>query len=157
MIKVEVIGNLGADAQLQVVNGNKFVSFRVANTDAWTDKQTGEIKKSTQWLSCSLNGDGGALAPYLKKGTKVFIRGNAQFVIFSSAKSRQMEVGVNLFVREIELCGGQKNDTQAEQQPQQPPLQTAQQPGQPPQQPTQQHTQSSHKGKKQQNTDNMAF
>lgn len=157
MIKVEVIGNLGADAQLQVVNGNKFVSFRVANTDAWTDKQTGEIKKSTQWISCSLNGDGGALAPYLKKGTKVFIRGNAQFVIFSSAKSRQMEVGVNLFVREIELCGGQKDNTQAEQQPQQPPLQTAQQPGQPPQQPTQQHTQSSHKGKKQQNTDNMAF
>ena len=106
MIKVEIIGNLGADAMLQVVNGNKFVSFRVANTDAWTDKQTGEIKKSTQWISCSLNGDGGALLPYLKKGTKVFVRGNAQFVIFSSAKTRQMEVGVNLFVREIELCGG---------------------------------------------------
>ena len=63
MIKVEIIGNLGADAMLQVVNGNKFVSFRVANTDAWTDKQTGEIKKSTQWISCSLNGDGGALLP----------------------------------------------------------------------------------------------
>lgn len=117
MIKVEVIGNLGADAQLQVVNGNKFVSFRVANTDAWTDKQTGEIKKSTQWISCSLNGDGGSLAPYLKKGTKVFIRGNAQFVIFSSAKTHKMEVGVNLFVREIELCGGQKENQQAAQQP----------------------------------------
>ena len=48
MIKIEVIGNLGADAQLQVVNGNKFVSFRVANTDSWTDKVTGEIRKSTQ-------------------------------------------------------------------------------------------------------------
>lgn len=116
MIKVEVIGNLGADAQLQVMNGNKFVSFRVANTDAWTDKQTGEIKKSTQWISCSLNGDGGALAPYLKKGTKVFIRGNAQFVIFSSAKSRQMEVGVNLYVREIELCGGKQENEQTPQQ-----------------------------------------
>ena len=48
MIKMEIIGNLGADAQLQVYNGNKFVSFRIANTDAWTDKATGEIKKSTQ-------------------------------------------------------------------------------------------------------------
>ena len=149
MIKVEVIGNLGADAQLQVVNGNKFVSFRVANTDAWTDKQTGEIKKSTQWISCSLNGDGGALAPYLKKGTKVFIRGNAQFVVFSSAKSHQMEVGVNLFVREIELCGGQKDNTQAEQQPQQPPQQTAKQPAQPPQQPAQQQAKTTKKGNKQ--------
>ena len=127
MIKVEIIGNLGADAMLQVVNGNKFVSFRVANTDAWTDKQTGEIKKSTQWISCSLNGDGGALLPYLKKGTKVFVRGNAQFVVFSSAKTRQMEVGVNLFVREIELCGGAKEN---QQQPQQP-AQTPQQPAQP--------------------------
>lgn len=157
MIKVEIIGNLGADAQLQVYNGNKYVSFRIANTDSWTDKNTGEIKKSTQWVSCTLNGDGGALAPYLKKGTKVFVRGNAQFVVFSSAKSHQMEVGVNLFVREIELCGGQKDNKQAEQQPQQPPQQPAQQPGQPPQQPTQQPTQSSDKGKKQQNTDNMAF
>lgn len=134
MIKVEVIGNLGADAQLQVMNGNKFVSFRVANTDAWTDKQTGEIKKSTQWISCSLNGDGGALAPYLKKGTKVFIRGNAQFVIFSSSKSHQMEVGVNLYVREIELCGGNKENEQTAQQNAQQTQQTAQQPGQPAQQ-----------------------
>mgnify|MGYP003590946880 FL=1 len=157
MIKVEIIGNLGADAQMQVYNGNKYVSFRIANTDAWTDKATGEIKKSTQWVSCTLNGDGGALTPYLKKGTKVFVRGNAQFVVFSSAKSHQMEVGVNLFVREIELCGGQKDNTQTAQQPQQPPQQTAEQSMQPPQQTAQQPAQSSHKGKKQQNTDNMAF
>lgn len=157
MIKVEIIGNLGADAQMQIYNGNKYVSFRIANTDAWTDKATGEIKKSTQWVSCTLNGDGGALTPYLKKGTKVFVRGNAQFVVFSSAKSHQMEVGVNLFVREIELCGGQKDNTQTAQQPQQPPQQPAEQPAQPPKQPTQQPAQTSHKGKKQQNTDNMAF
>ena len=146
MIKVEIIGNLGADAQVQEKNGNRFVSFRVANTDKWTDKSTGQIIESTQWISCTLNGDGGALTPYLKKGSKVFVRGNAQFVIFSSAKTHQMEVGVNLFVREIELCGGQKDNTQAEQQPQQPPQQTAQQ-----------TAQSTHKGKKQQNKDNMAF
>ena len=157
MIKVEIIGNLGADAQLQVYNGNKYVSFRIANTDSWTDKATGEIKKSTQWVSCTLNGDGGALAQYLKKGTKVFVRGNAQFVIFSSAKSRQMEVGVNLFVREIELCGGQKENQQTAQQTAQPQQQAAQQPEQPPQQAGKQTAQSTHKGKKQQNTDDLPF
>lgn len=146
MIKVEIIGNLGADAMLQVVNGNKFVSFRVANTDAWTDKQTGEIKKSTQWISCSLNGDGGALLPYLKKGTKVFVRGNAQFVVFSSAKSRQMEVGVNLYVREIELCGGSKENEQ-----------TAQQTAQPPQEPAQQHEKNTKGEKQKQNTGDLPF
>lgn len=113
MIKVEIIGNLGADAQLQEKNGNKFVAFRVANTDKWIDKSTGQVIESTQWISCTLNGDGGALLPYLKKSTKVFVRGNVQFVIFSSAKTRQMEVGVNLFVREIELCGGAKRESAA--------------------------------------------
>lgn len=130
MIKIEVIGNLGADAQLQVSNGNKFVSFRVANTDSWTDKRTGEIIKSTQWISCSLNGDGGNLFPYLKKGAKVFVRGNANMVIYSSPKSHQMEVGINLFVREIELCGGAKEENHPQQAPQQPapPQQTPKQP-----------------------------
>lgn len=135
MIKVEIIGNLGADAQLQEKNGNKFVAFRVANTDKWVDKSTGQVIESTQWISCTLNGDGGALLPYLTKGTKVFVRGNAQFVIFSSAKTRQMEVGVNLFVREIELCGGAKETHQ----------------------PAQQHEKNAKKEKQQQNTDNMSF
>lgn len=118
---MEIIGNLGADAQLQVYNGNKFVSFRIANTDAWTDKSTGEIKKSTQWVSCSMNGEGGNILPYLKKGTKVFVRGNAQIVVYSSPTTHQIEAGVNLFVREIELCGGSKEGTQTQQPtPQQP-------------------------------------
>lgn len=120
MIKLEIIGNLGADAQLQVNNGNKFVSFRIANTETWIDKRTGEINKTTQWISCSLNGDGGNLLPYLRKGTKLFVRGNAQIVLYSSPKTHQIEAGVNLFVREIELCGGQKEDQQPPQQPQQP-------------------------------------
>lgn len=116
MIKLEVIGNLGADAQLQVNNGNKFVSFRVANTESWTDKKTGEIIKTTQWVSCSLNGDGGGILPYLRKGTKVFVRGNAQTVIYSSPKTHQMEVGINIFVREIELCGGNREEKKEDQQ-----------------------------------------
>lgn len=67
MIKVEIIGNLGADATLQEKNGNRFVAFRVANTDKWVDKSTGQVIESTQWISCTLNGDGGALLPYLKR------------------------------------------------------------------------------------------
>ena len=146
MIKVEIIGNLGADATLQEKNGNRFVAFRVANTDKWIDKSTGQVIESTQWVSCTLNGDGGALLPYLKKGTKVFVRGNAQFVVFSSAKTRQMEVGVNLFVREIELCGGAKEN---QQQPQQP--------AQTPQQPAQPQEKNSQKGKQNQNTGDLPF
>lgn len=112
MIKMEIIGNLGADAEVKVYNGNKFVSFRVAHTDKWVDQQTGVISTQTTWVSCSLNGDGGGLTPYLKKGTKVFVRGTPNFVIYSSPKTHKMETGVNLFIREVELCGGHQEQDQ---------------------------------------------
>ena len=112
MIKLEIIGNLGADAEVKVYNGNKFVSFRVAHTDKWVDQNTGVISTQTTWVSCSMNGDGGGLTPYLKKGTKVFVRGTPNFVVYSSPKTHKMETGINLFVREVELCGGNHEQEQ---------------------------------------------
>ena len=121
MIKLEVIGNLGADAEVKVYNGNKFVSFRVAHTDKWVDRQTGVISTQTTWVSCSLNGDGGGLTPYLKKGTKVFVRGTPNFVTYSSPTTHKIETGVNLFVRDIELCGGHQEQEQNNTTPAQNP------------------------------------
>ena len=112
MIKLEIIGNLGADAEVKVYNGNEFVSFRVAHTDKWVDQNTGVISTQTTWVSCSLNGDGDGLTPYLKKGTKVFVRGTPNFVVYSSPKTHKMETGINLFVREVELCGGNHEQEQ---------------------------------------------
>lgn len=129
MIKLEIIGNLGADAEVKVYNGNKFVSFRVAHTDKWVDQNTGVISTQTTWVSCSLNGDGGGLTPYLKKGTKVFVRGTPNFVVYSSPKTHKMETGVNLFVREVELCGGHQEQEQNNANTTQIPAGTAQAPG----------------------------
>lgn len=128
MIKMEIIGNLGADAEVKVYNGSKFVSFRVAHTDKWVDQQTGVISTQTTWVSCSLNGDGGGLTPYLKKGTKVFLRGTPNFVVYSSPKTRKMETGVNLFVREVELCGGHQEQEQNNANTTQAPAGTASSP-----------------------------
>lgn len=108
MLKIEIIGNLGADAEIKNVNGNAFVSFRVAHTDKWTDQRTGEIKQSTQWVSCILNGNGGGLTQFLKKGTKVFVRGHLSTNLYSSPQTHQMECGLNCSVREVELCGGSR-------------------------------------------------
>lgn len=128
MIKMEIIGNLGADAEVKVYNGSKFVSFRVAHTDKWIDQQTGVISTQTTWVSCSLNGDGGGLTPYLKKGTKVFLRGTPNFVVYSSPKTHKMETGVNLFVREVELCGGHQEQEQNNTNTTQAPAGTASSP-----------------------------
>lgn len=112
MIRLEIVGNLGADAEIKDYNGNKFVSFRVAHSEKWVDRQTGAITTQTTWVSCSLNGDGKGLTEYLKKGTKVFLRGTPNFVTYSSPKTHKIETGVNLFVKEIELCGGHQDQSQ---------------------------------------------
>lgn len=108
MIRIEMIGNLGADAELKDNNGRKFVSFRLAHTDKWKNSQTGQNNVSTIWASCAINGDAHNILPYLKKGVKVFVRGSVQLNVYSSPKSHQMECGLNIAVWEIELCGGQR-------------------------------------------------
>lgn len=118
MMKLQVIGNLGADATVQNHNGNQFVSFRVAHTEQWTNKQTGEVNKATTWVSCIMNGNGGGLTQYLKKGTKVYVDGNVSFNVYSSPATHQMECGVNLNVRTLELCGGKMETPTTEQKQQ---------------------------------------
>lgn len=104
MLQLQVIGNLGADAQVNESNGQKYVSFRVAHTESFV-RSSGEKVESTVWVSVILNGDGGNLLPYLKQGTKVYCMGDASFNVYSSPKTHRMECGVNLRARSIELVG----------------------------------------------------
>lgn len=105
MLKSLIIGNLGADAELRVSNGQQFLSFRVAHSDRWTDKTTGEIHENTQWISCTLNGDGGGVRKYLTRGTKVFIYGDLLPKLYVSSKDGKQYAGLDCRVRQLELCG----------------------------------------------------
>ena len=107
MLKVLLIGNLGADAEKKVTNGRPFVSFRVAHTERHTDRQTGEVTERTEWVSCSLDGDGGRLLPYLRRGQKVFVAGDCRLKTYRSTRDGLTYAGIDLFVRTLELCGGQ--------------------------------------------------
>lgn len=73
MFKVEVIGNLGADAEVKDGNGGKFIAFRVANTDKWTT-ESGEKHESTTWIDVTMSNVDSKVLPYLKAGVKVFVR-----------------------------------------------------------------------------------
>lgn len=105
MIKVEVIGNLGADCEVKQSNGNKFGACRVAHTDKYTDAQ-GNVHESTMWVDVVIPDADNKVIPYLKAGVKVFVRGNASLRVYSSQKDRCMKAGLTINAREIELCGG---------------------------------------------------
>lgn len=105
MFKVEVIGNLGADAEVKDVNGSKFVSMRVAHVDKWTT-QSGETKEATTWIDVTMSNTESKVIPFLKTGVKIFVRGNGGLRVYSSPKDRCMKAGLKIAATEVELCGG---------------------------------------------------
>jgi single-strand DNA-binding protein len=76
--KVILVGNLGADPEIRRLNsGDMVVSFRIATSESWKDKNTGERKEKTEWHSIVVfNENLAKLAEqYLKKGMKVYVEG----------------------------------------------------------------------------------
>lgn len=105
MLKVEMIGNIGADAEVKNSNGSKFVAFRVANTQKYK-QQDGTEKEVTDWIDVTFNNPESAVVPYLKRGEKIFVRGNGKLRVYSSPKDRCMKAGLTIMAQEIELVGG---------------------------------------------------
>ena len=126
MLQISVIGNLGANAEIRVHNGSKFVSFRVASTRRYTKADSTQVEDTT-WVACVLNGDGGQLTQYLTKGRKVYVSGDGGIETYSSPKERRMVSRMTCSVRSIELLGS--NDKQPEQQPHDEPQEPQRQDG----------------------------
>lgn len=76
--KVILIGNLGADPEVKSFqNGGRLANLRIATSESWKDRTTGERKERTEWHTVVLNSDGlvGVAERYLRKGSKVYIEG----------------------------------------------------------------------------------
>jgi single-strand DNA-binding protein len=79
--KVMLIGNLGADPEIRTFgNGGKVANLRIATSEQWKDRQTGERKEKTEWHTVAIFSEGlvGVVERYLKKGSKVFVEGKLQ-------------------------------------------------------------------------------
>ena len=76
--KATIIGHLGADPEIKSFNdGGKIANLRIATSESWKDKQTGERKERTEWHSVVISGDGlvGVAEKYLRKGSQVYVEG----------------------------------------------------------------------------------
>lgn len=75
--KVIVIGNLGADPEVRYMpSGGAVTNIRVATSERWKDRQTGEQQERTEWHRIVMFNKLGEIAgEYLRKGSKVFIEG----------------------------------------------------------------------------------
>lgn len=76
--KVILIGNLGADPEVKsFANGGRICNLRIATSESWKDKNTGERVERTEWHSVTLQSDGlvGVAERFLRKGSKVYVEG----------------------------------------------------------------------------------
>lgn len=74
----QFIGNLGADAEIKAFqSGGRIANLRLAVSESWKDKDTGERKERTEWVSVVITADGlvNLADRYLRKGTKLFVSG----------------------------------------------------------------------------------
>ncbi|MBM1631927.1 single-stranded DNA-binding protein [Sulfitobacter mediterraneus] len=79
--KVILIGNLGRDPEVRSFqNGGKVCNLRIATSETWKDRNTGERKEKTEWHSVAIFQEGlvRIAEQYLKKGSKVYIEGQLQ-------------------------------------------------------------------------------
>lgn len=76
--RAQLIGNLGADPEIRrMQDGSPVASFRIATTDAWKDKATGDKRERTEWHSVVCFGEGlcGVIEKHVRKGQKIFVEG----------------------------------------------------------------------------------
>ena len=79
--KTILLGSLGADPEVKSFqNGGRIANLRLATSESWKDKTTGEKKERTEWHSVTLNSDGlvSVAERFLRKGSKVYIEGKLQ-------------------------------------------------------------------------------
>lgn len=101
--KVIIVGNLGQDPEVKSFqNGGRICNLRIATSESWKDKATGEKKERTEWHSVVLQSDGlvGVAERYLKKGSKVYIEGSLR------TRKWQDQSGNDRYTTEISVSMG---------------------------------------------------
>jgi single-strand DNA-binding protein len=104
MIKLQAIGNLGKDCTINQVNQKSVINFSVAHTEKFKDAQ-GQQKDKTIWVECAYWTDRTGIAPYLKKGTSVYVEGTPDIRTYTTADGRP-GTSLSLRVLSVQLLGG---------------------------------------------------
>ena len=106
--KVMLIGNLGADPEVRSFqNGGKVCNLRIATSETWKDRNTGERKEKTEWHTVAIFSEGlvGVAEQYLRKGSKVYLEGALQ------TRKWQDQSGQDKYSTEVVLQGFNSNLT----------------------------------------------
>ena len=121
--KVILIGNLGRDPESRSLpDGSKVVNLRIATSENWRDKASGERREKTEWHSVVIFNENLARVAeqYLKKGSKVYVEGQLQtrkWADPSGVEKYTTEVVLQRFRGELTILDGRGGSSEAEEEP----------------------------------------
>ncbi len=99
--RVQLLGNCGADPEIRSVGDGRVANLRIATSESWRDKNTGEKKEKTQWHSIVVWNDGliGIIEKYVSKGSKIMVEGQLE------TRKWQDQEGNDRYSTEVVLSG----------------------------------------------------
>jgi single-strand DNA-binding protein len=105
--KVIIVGNLGQDPDTKAMpSGMTVANLRIATSESWKDKQTGEMKEQTEWHSVALFGRLAEIAgEYLRKGSQVYIEGRLRTRKWQD-KSGNDRYTTEIVANDMQMLGG---------------------------------------------------
>jgi single-strand DNA-binding protein len=105
--KVIIIGNLGADPETRAMpSGTTVANLRVATSESWRDKQTGEQQERTEWHRVALFGRLAEIAgEYLRKGSQVYIEGSLRTRKWQDKQGNE-RYSTEIIGNDLQMLGG---------------------------------------------------
>jgi single-strand DNA-binding protein len=119
--KVILVGNLGRDPEVRRLNsGEPVVNLRIATSESWRDKQTGERREKTEWHQVVIFNENLAKVAenYLKKGSKVYVEGQLQtrkYTDASGAEKYSTEIVLQRYRGELAMLDGRGGGDQPDE------------------------------------------
>lgn len=130
--KVILVGNLGADPEVRYsTGGSAITTLRIATSESWRDKQTGQQQERTEWHRVKLFGKLAEIAgEYLRKGKQVYIEGSLRTDKYTD-KDGVERYTTDIIANEMQMIGGaggqgnaERRQDSADRKAPEPPAQT---------------------------------
>ena len=113
--KVIIVGNLGKDPEIRTLNsGDRVANLRIATSESWRDKSSGERKEKTEWHQVVIFNDNlvKVAESYLRKGSTVYIEGSLQtrkWTDQQGVEKYSTEIVLQKFRGELTMLGGRSD------------------------------------------------
>ena len=113
--KVILVGNLGADPETRYMpSGDAIANIRIATTDKWKDKASGEMKEATEWHRISFFGRlAEIVGQYCKKGSQIYVEGRIRTRKYQDKETGQDRYSTEIVAESMQLLGSRQGQGDA--------------------------------------------